>query len=201
MNVTRTTGLLAAVLATVLVSACGSPPSQAPASGGTTSAAAPSASQEHNQADISFAQGMIPHHQGAVEMAELAETRAASPEVKQLAANIAQAQEPEIEQLRGFLEAWGAEESGGMTGMDHGGMSGMPGMMSDQQMQQLEDATGAQFDRLFLQMMTMHHEGAVQMARTELADGANPQAKALAQKIIDDQTREIEQMRQLLSTV
>lgn len=198
MNVTRTAGLLVAALATVLVSACGGS-SPAPATGGQT------VSPEHEQADIAFVQGMIPHHGQAVEMAELAADRAASPQVKELATTIAQAQQPEIDQMRGFLDAWGVdEESGGMGGMDHsdmGGMSGMAGMMTDQQIQNLENATGAAFDRMFLQMMTEHHKGAVQMARTELSDGQNPQAKALAQKIIDDQTREIEQMRQLLTTV
>lgn len=201
MNVTRTIGLLSAALATTLVAACGSSAAPPAASGGPT---AGTVSAEHNEADIAFVQGMIPHHTQAVEMAELATDRASSPQVKELATTIGQAQQPEIEQMRAFLEAWGVDEEAGSTGgMNHGGGmgAGMPGMMTGGQMRQLEDATGAAFDRMFLQMMTEHHTGAVQMARTELSEGENPQAKALAQKIIDDQTREIEQMRQLLTTV
>ena len=118
-----------------------------------------------------------------------------------------QAQGPEIQQLQGFLAAWGAPESGGMPnmsqehnmpGMEQNGMSGMSGMMSDQQMQQLEQASGVEFDRMWLQMMIAHHEGAVQMAQTELRDGRNPEAKALAQTIIDAQQTEITQMQEML---
>ena len=78
-----------------------------------------------------------------------------------------------------------------------GSMAAMPGMMSDDQMSRLCQATGAAFDRAFLQMMTAHHQGAIQMAQTELADGQNPEAKALAQKIITAQQGEITQMRTL----
>lgn len=195
MNVTRTVGLLVAALTTLALSACGGA-AQSPAAGGGA------ASAEHNEADIAFVQGMIPHHSQAVEMAQLAPARAASSQVKELAAQIEQAQAPEIEQMRGFLAAWGVkEEAGSMGGMDHGGSGGMTGMMSDAQMQQLEQATGAAFDRLFLQQMTEHHTGAVQMARTELSGGQNAQAKVLAQMIIDTQSAEIEQMNKLLTTV
>ena len=85
-----------------------------------------------------------------------------------------------------------------MPGMEQNGMSGMSGMMSDQQMQQLEQASGVEFDRMWLQMMIAHHEGAVQMAQTELRDGRNPEAKALAQTIIDAQQTEITQMQEML---
>lgn len=198
MHITRTFGLLAAALATLLVTACGSagaPSATAPVSGAAASA-------DHNEADIAFAQGMIPHHEQAVQMSQLAASRAASPQVKELAATIEAAQAPEIEQMRGFLAAWGAEEDASMGGMDHGVMGGgMPGMMSGQQMHGLGQASGASFDRMFLQMMNMHHEGAVTMSRTELSDGENPEAKALAQAIVDQQTAEIARMQELLNTV
>ncbi|MGD9527444.1 MAG: DUF305 domain-containing protein [Pseudonocardia sp.] len=199
MHVTRTFGLLAAALSTLLVTACGTaaPPSSPAASppGSATVVAA-----GHNEADITFVQGMIPHHEQAVVMSQLAAARAASPRVKELAATIEQAQAPEIEQMRGFLTAWGVEEDSSMGGMPHGA-AGMPGMMAGQQMSGLDQANGAPFDRMFLQMMVVHHEGAVTMARTELADGQNPQAKTLAQAIIDQQTAEIAQMQELLKTV
>jgi uncharacterized protein (DUF305 family) len=159
-------------------------------------------SAEHNDADLRFAQMMIPHHEQALEMAQLAAGRASAQPVKDLAEQIRAAQDPEIATLNGFLQAWGAPATGGMAGMDHGGMahggtSPMNGMMTAEQMDQLEAASGAEFDRMFLEMMIAHHEGAVADARTELAEGANPQAKELAQKIVDGQTAEITQMRQL----
>ncbi|RZT85675.1 uncharacterized protein (DUF305 family) [Pseudonocardia sediminis] len=203
----KNVALAATSLAAALVlSACGSGDSPGTAAGAPpvpSSAASPGSQQvsaEHNAADIAFVQGMIPHHRQAVEMAKLADDRAGDG-VKDLATRIEQAQGPEIEQMRGFLTAWGAPESGPMSsmpGMESGAMGGMQGMMSGQEMAQLGQASGAEFDRMFLQMMTAHHEGAVQMARTELSAGVNPQAKALAQQIIDAQQAEITEMRGLL---
>jgi uncharacterized protein (DUF305 family) len=197
-------GALALSLALTL-SACGG--SAAPT--GTTAATEPPASApaaadtEHNDADVRFAQGMIPHHRQAVEMAEIAVDRAENPEVKALAERIQAAQDPEIITLSGLLEAWGAEvpADGDMAGMDHSGMAGMSdmsGMMTPEQMDELRNATGAAFDTAFLQMMIAHHEGAVSDAQRELAEGVNPQAKDLATEIVAAQTAEIEQMRQLL---
>jgi uncharacterized protein (DUF305 family) len=209
VHIKKTAGLLAAVAATFALAACGntatppaSPAAPPPAAGDRSG----SASAANNEADVAFVRGMIPHHAQAVEMAELATERAASQQVKDLASTIQQAQDPEIEQMQGYLRAWGqpAEPapSGGMGGMDHGGMSGdKPGMMSGQQMQQLEGASGAAFDRMFLQMMIEHHTGAIEMAEVELRDGQNADAKALAQKIIEAQRAEITQMRELLTTV
>jgi len=187
---------------------------------------APAASADHNAADLSFAQQMIVHHQGAVEMADLAPSRAANQQVKDLAIKIKAAQAPEIEQMTGWLTLWGAAMStstaasttsdDGMGGMNHGGMAGtgtsgamstgatgmaMPGMMSDAQMQELTAATGAEFDRLFLQLMIVHHQGALEMAGTEIADGSNPAAVALAESIKSSQSAEIAQMQQLLQTL
>ncbi len=105
--------------------------------------------------------------------------------------------------MHGFLAAWGAPENppgSAMSGMDHSQMSGMSGMMTEAQMQQLGQARGAAFDRMFLQMMIEHHKGAIEMARTELGSGQNPQAKQLAQTIIDAQQSEITEMQQLLTS-
>jgi uncharacterized protein (DUF305 family) len=170
------------------------------ASPATSSAAA----QAHNQADITFAQGMIPHHAQAVAMSTMAAQRAASPQVKDLAARIQAGQQPEIDQMSGMLRAWNASvpasdtAQGGMGQMDHGASGGMPGMMSGDQMRQLGQASGEPFDRMFLQMMIAHHQGAVTMARTELSNGQNPDARQLAQRIIDAQQREITEMQTLL---
>jgi uncharacterized protein (DUF305 family) len=156
----------------------------------TTEAAAEGAN--FNEADVTFAQGMIPHHEQAVEMADLADGRAESPEVTDLAERIKAAQDPEIEQMRGWLEDWGQEMP---EGMDHEGTSGM---MSEDDMTALEDASGAEFDEMFLMMMIEHHEGAIEQAETELDDGQNPEAKELAQTIIDAQQAEIEEMQGIL---
>ncbi|MGH3935688.1 MAG: DUF305 domain-containing protein [Pseudonocardiaceae bacterium] len=165
------------------------------------SASSPQVAQAHNQADITFAQSMIPHHAQAIAMSEMVVQRAGSPQVKDLAARIQSAQQPEIDQMTGFLRAWNAtvpEVHSPMGGMDHGAGGAMPGMMSGDQMQQLGQATGDAFDRMFLQMMITHHQGAVTMAETELKDGQNPQARQLAQRIIDAQQREIAEMQSLL---
>ena len=180
----------------LLVTACGattSPP-------GVVSAG----SAEHIDADVTFVQGMIPHHTQAVAMAQMATGQATSPQVKDLAARIETAQGPEIEQLDGFLGPWGVAETsdgGGMGGMDLGGAGAMSGMMIPAQMTQLGQSSGVAFDRLFLQMMTEHHTGAVAMAETELRDGQNTDAKALAQRIIDAQRGEITEMQALLTAL
>ncbi|MEG3634980.1 DUF305 domain-containing protein [Micromonospora palythoicola] len=154
-----------------------------------------------NAADVMFAQMMIPHHEQAIEMSDLATTRASDPEVRQLARQIKDAQAPEITQLKTWLSSWGAPMpmagggDHGMPEMDHG----MPGMMSEADMTRLAAASGAEFDRQFLTMMIVHHEGAVTMAEQETAQGANPDAKALAQRIVTTQQAEIDTMRKILA--
>jgi len=151
-----------------------------------------------NDADVTFAQGMIPHHQQAIEMAQMAESRAEDSRVLDLASRIEAAQQPEIDTLTGWLEEWGAEDSG-MEGMDHGGMDHGGGMMSEEDMSALMAASGAEFDRLFLEQMIEHHTGAVEMAVTESAEGQNTDAIAMAGTIRDTQNAEIAEMRQLLT--
>lgn len=156
----------------------------------------------HNDADVTFAQEMIPHHQQAVEMSELAASQAESEDVRSLAADIAAAQGPEIETMTGWLESWGESlPDEAMPGMDHGDMSPgeMPGMMTGEQMAELEAASGATFDQMFLTMMIDHHEGAIEMARTEQAEGEFPEAIALAEEIETSQTQEIQTMQDLLN--
>jgi uncharacterized protein (DUF305 family) len=151
---------------------------------------------------------MIPHHRQAIAMAELATERAQNQDVKKLAQQIRNEQDPEIQTMIRFLQTWGAPvpSDDAMGGMDHsnmnnGGMADMSGMMSPEQMTQLSSATGTAFDRMFLQMMIAHHQGAVTDAQRELSDGMNEQAKALASNIIATQTAEINQMQQLLQTI
>ena len=151
-----------------------------------------------NDADVTFAQRMIPHHQQAVQMAQMARERAADARVLELARRIEAAQQPEIDALAGWLEEWGVEDSG-TGGMDHGGMDHGGGMMSEDDMDALMAASGAEFDRLFLQQMIVHHAGAVDMATTESAEGQNTGAVAMAGTIRDTQNAEIGEMNQLLT--
>jgi uncharacterized protein (DUF305 family) len=182
----RLPALAAAALAVVLtLTGCGS-----------DDAASPPADQ-FNDADVSFAQQMIPHHRQAIQMAQHAEQRASSAEVKRLAREIEKAQDPEIQTMAGWLQAWGQDVPEGTAHTGHGAAD-MPGMMSDQEMQALQDASGAAFDRMFLQMMIKHHDGAIQMARTEQANGQNADAIALARQIESAQTNEISVMKRLL---
>jgi uncharacterized protein (DUF305 family) len=141
---------------------------------------------------------MIPHHQQAVDMAGMAAEKATDPTVKDLATRIAAAQDPEIQQLTDMLDQWGASPEPSMEhGEGHGGTPG-EGMMTDEQMQQLEQASGADFDRLWVQLMLQHHEGAVAMAKTELEQGSSADAKALAQQIVETQEAEISELQALL---
>ncbi|GAA2574801.1 DUF305 domain-containing protein [Dactylosporangium fulvum] len=166
--------------------------------GGQPSASAPRTGATFNGTDVKFATDMIPHHQQAVDMAKLAETKAATPAVKDLAARISKAQGPEIATMSGWLKAWG-EPVPSAGAMDHGMDHSMPGMMSQQEMQQLAAASGTAFDKMFLTMMIKHHEGAVEMARTEQEKGADPAAKKLAADIATSQTAEIAEMKAMLA--
>jgi uncharacterized protein (DUF305 family) len=158
---------------------------------------------------VSFAQLMIPHHQQAVQMAELAITNASSPEVLKLADQIKAAQGPEISTMESWLTGWGvgdqmegmdpsAPTNGDMGGMDMGGLSGA-GMMSMEDMDKLSKATGTDFDRMWLQMMIAHHQGAITMAQQVLDTTSNPDVQKLAQAVVDGQTTEIDTMQQLLA--
>jgi len=153
----------------------------------------------HNDADVAFAQQMIPHHQQAIEMAQLAETRAQSPDVKDLAADIEAAQDPEIETMTGWLDSWG-EEAPGEGGHGEHDMSSddMAGMMTEEEMADLEGSSGSAFDQMFLTMMIEHHQGAIEMAQTEQAEGEFPDALAMAEQIESAQTEEIQTMQELL---
>lgn len=147
---------------------------------------------EFNEADVTFAQMMIPHHEQAVEMARLAQEHAADPQIKELADQILSSQSEEIETMTAMLEEWGAPvEVEGHGDMDMGGMA------SEDQMAELEAARGAEFDRLFVELMIAHHQGAVDMAETELAEGRNPEALALAEQVVEMQTVEIATLEEI----
>ncbi|WP_328607040.1 DUF305 domain-containing protein [Amycolatopsis sp. NBC_00345] len=206
-------GFVLPVIAVVLVGCSGSQQGSSPGS-----------QPGHNAADVAFAQGMVPHHRQAVEMAAPVPQHTANQRVIGLAKQIQQAQQPEIDQLTGWLKTWGAAPAatadgmGGMSGMDHGaspsgmptsgapmpgtsapGTSGAPmsGMVDTAGLDQLRDQA---YDRKWLELMIQHHEGAITMARTELAQGQDAGAKAMAQRITDTQQTEIATMKSLLGS-
>ncbi|MEU3904182.1 DUF305 domain-containing protein [Streptomyces goshikiensis] len=201
-NLIRRTALVAvAGTASLALAACGSSDDTSAghnghASSPSASASAPASQGQHNAADVAFAQGMIPHHRQAVEMADLAPTRAESAEVKKLADEIKKAQDPEIKTLSGWLTSWG-EQVPAEGAMDHSA-HGMAGMMTAEEMDKLKASSGKAFDTAFMEMMIKHHEGAVAMAKTEKADGSFADAKTMADAIITSQTAEIATMNNLL---
>lgn len=143
--------------------------------------------------DIMFAQMMIPHHQQAVDMSTLAETHTTNPEILALAKQIKDAQAPEIEQMTSWLDSAG-------MGMDMGHDMGMGGMLSEEQMAALENAQGTAFDKLYLEGMIAHHEGALQMTKM-ITNSNNAEAKQLAANIVTSQTAEIDKMKQMLAAM
>lgn len=155
--------------------------------------APPPVSAGHNAQDGMFAQMMVPHHQQAITMSEHELAVGADPAVKDLAARIKQAQDPEIQQLQGWLDTW--RMPGGAAGHHHGHGGGV---MTPQQMDQFHQARGPRADRMFLEMMIEHHEGAVDMARSEQQVGEDPRAKQLAALIVDGQQAQIAQMQRML---
>ena len=201
MRTRNLVGLAVAAITVAALSACSTSTTSAPAPASSASTpATASASTDHNAADVTFVQGMIPHHTQAVAMSQQAATRATTPKVKDLAHRIEKAQEPEIQQMNGLLKAWGEPEpSPGMGDMGGMSRSEMPGMMTDDQMSQLGTTSGAAFDRMFLQMMIEHHKGAIAMSQTELDQGENAEAKELAQSIITSQQAELTEMSNLLA--
>ena len=161
-----------------------------------------SASAVHNEADMMFVQGMIPHHQQAVTMSDMALENSDNTEVLALAEQIKAAQQPEIDQMRNLLDQWGAPAEGGMEGMEGmEGMGNMQGMMSESEMGAMMSAQGGEFDRLFLTGMITHHQGAITSSETELAEGESAEAQELAQEIIDAQEAEIAEMETLLEEI
>lgn len=149
-----------------------------------------------NDADAMFASMMIVHHEQAIEMSDLILAKTlVDARVLDLAERIKAAQSPEIEQLHGWLDEWGVSAGDG-SGMDHG-----DGMMSADDLAALEAASGAEASRLFLEQMVLHHEGAIDMAEAQIADGENPDAVALARAIVEAQGEEVAEMKGILATL
>ncbi len=149
-----------------------------------------SQNSEYSQNEIMFAAMMIPHHEQAVTMSNLALANTTNPDVLDLAKRIKDAQEPEIVQMNTWLD-------GGYSMMDHSGHQ-MGGMLSEEDLAKLGTLKDKAFDQMFLTAMIEHHEGAIQMTQM-IQNSSNTEVKTLAENIIDSQTKEIIEMKELLA--
>jgi uncharacterized protein (DUF305 family) len=210
-----------AVVAAALVAGCSNQSTDGAAKTSATSASASpqtSGAQDaaaHNDADVMFAQHMIPHHQQAVEMSDvLLAKQGIDPRVSELATQIKGAQAPEIEQMQGWLKQWGNPPMPSMSqmpqqghgdmghaNMGHGDMPAMQGMVSEADMTALCNAQGAEAAKLYLTHMIAHHEGAITMAEDEIKDGQYAAAVEMAHAIVKTQQQEIDTMRQILGSL
>ena len=185
---------VAALITLVVSAACGG-------TGGVDHGSQPMTSAPsgatHNDADVAFAQMMIPHHQQAIEMATFADTRANDAELKGFAAKVKSTQEPEIATMANWLSSRGLPTAQA-GGHNMPGMGSMPGMMSEEEMAQLKAATGVDFDRRFARMMIAHHNGALQMCRDVTVQGSDAQVKALAATIERDQSAEVVELQKII---
>ena len=202
MRTTLVASVAAATVSAFLVAGCSSDTTSDSSTTTTSSASvqdSASASAEFNDADVMFARMMYPHHAQAVDMAEMVQGRTGNPDVVALASAIQAAQQPEMDRMTAWLAEWGQpappSDMGEMSGMDHS--SGM-GMMSQQDMDALTGLSGPEFDRQWLTMMIEHHEGAIEMANNEIADGSNPDAQEMARTIVATQQQEIDTMQRML---
>jgi uncharacterized protein (DUF305 family) len=204
MKLRRLAAPLTAIALTAALAACGSDDdstvsdSVAATDASTTADASSTGEVTLNTADVEFAQGMIAHHEQAIEMAEIALDPAtgASAEVVDLATRIQAAQDPEVELMTSWLTAAG--ESVAMDTSDGHDMSSMAGMMTADQMDEMAAMTGTDFDQMWLEMMIAHHEGAISQSETVKADGSNADVLLLADQIITAQQAEIAEMQALL---
>ncbi|MFE7767771.1 DUF305 domain-containing protein [Streptomyces sp. NPDC057438] len=194
---------IAVAAGTLFLTACGNDMNgmdhgsgKATASPTATATTGKAASTDFNKADVAFAQMMIPHHEQALEMARLADDRASDTEIKEIAATIEKAQDPEIRTMKGWLKSWN-EPTGveSMPGMEHGDGDGM---MSGSDMEHLKGVKNAEFDKMFAEMMIEHHNGAIAMARDEQKDGENTAAMTMAGDIVRGQSAEVDQLEGVL---
>lgn len=200
----RTFTLAAGILAAALLLAGCTPTDHDPGHGmdhGAPGTTATESAEENafNHADSMFVEMMIPHHEQAITMSDqILMSDGIDPRVVALAEQIKAAQGPEIETMRAWLEDWGIayDDSISHGSMDHGG-----GMMTEEELAALNAATGEEAMHLFLEGMIVHHEGAVEMARSALEHGENTAVRSLAQQIVDGQNAEVTVMRDILASL
>ena len=192
-KLTLTTVALA--VAALLLGACGSHDMGSMDMGSSDTGNLIAESADFNDADVMFAQMMIPHHEQAIEMSDIAldPNTGASAAIIALATQIKGAQDPEISQMKNLLTTWGMPTD--MGSMDHSSM--MDGMLSLEEMDTLGQLKGAEFDKAWAKGMIAHHEGAIAMANDVLANGKNSEILALANAVVSGQSTEIETLKPL----
>ena len=156
--------------------------------------------EAYNEADTEFLQLMVPHHEEAVEMAEMVPERTERQELNDLADAVIASQEAEIDEMSMMLEEAGSEPASMQELHDDHSDVDMPGMMDHAEMEQLGDASDEDFDVRFVEMMIEHHQGAIVMAEDVLAEGEHPDVAQLAEDVIDEQQAEVEMMENWLQT-
>jgi uncharacterized protein (DUF305 family) len=194
---TPVTRPIAALAAALLLSSCSSQASDGhTAQPQTTQPVITGQPAGYNADDVEFATNMIPHHQQVVDLSALAQDRSTNAELIALAKQISAAQQRELDVMRVFLVQWkeNPDTTSGHTG--HGAT--MAGMVDAATIAKLDSLNGAEFDKLWLESMISHHQGAIEMAKAEIANGDNVDAKSLAQNIVTTQEAEIGQMKQML---
>ena len=186
---------VALAAAALLFGACGSHDMGSMDTGSIDTGDSTPESADFNDADVIFAQMMIPHHQQAIEMSDIAldPNSQASAAIIALATQIKEAQDPEISQMKNLLTNWG--KSMEMGSMHHSSM--MDGMLSLEEMDTLGQLKGAEFDKAWAKGMIAHHEGAIAMANEVLANGKNSEILALANAVVSGQTAEIKTLKPL----
>jgi len=193
----RVAALFVAVAAALFLSSCGGSSSDGHTDRKTTDEPVITGQPAgYNADDVAFATNMIPHHEEAVELSAMVPDRSTNAELISLAQQISAAQQPEINVMKVFLVQWNEnpEASSGHAG--HGNT--MQGMVDAATMTKLQSLQGAEFDKLWLESMISHHQGAIEMAKAELANGENVDSKGLAKNIVATQEAEIGQMKQML---
>jgi uncharacterized protein (DUF305 family) len=191
-------GVLAAALVLSGCSSNGSMSGMDHSSSTPTSSSSAESQSDFNDADVAFASGMVMHHQQAIEMADMFLAKEGVDErIADLAERIKAAQQPEIDTMNEWLMEWAQPTDS----MGEHNMDDMDGAMSEDDMNALESATAEDANALFLDQMTTHHLGAIDMANEEIASGLNAEALDLAAQIIIDQRAEIDEMNDLLTTL
>ncbi|WP_155126531.1 DUF305 domain-containing protein [[Actinomadura] parvosata] len=154
-------------------------------------------------ADVRFAEGMIPHHRQALEMTSMVEARTTTASIRAFARQISAAQTPEIKAMTAWLAELGRSAPAGHQHEQGEASYGMAsyGMATEAELNALRAARGGAFDRLFLQLMIRHHEGAVKMAGEELAGGRDQRMRLMAKDVYSGQSIEIARMREVLKSL
>ena len=197
MLTARIAALLAAAAAALFLSSCGGSTSDVRTDPKSTEQPVITGQPAgYNADDVAFVTNMIPHHEQAVEMSAMVPDRSTNPELIALAQQISAAQQPEINVMKVFLVQWNENPDTNSGHEGHGNT--MQGMVDKPTMTKLQSLNGAEFDKLWLESMISHHQGAIEMAKAELANGDNVDAKGLAKNIVATQEAEIGQMKQML---